>query len=102
MKYIPHIIFACSAIFSSVGFAEMPSQHTHMSQMMVGDDIKGKNADVNFVKGMIAHHQGAVTMSEQELQYGKDPQMRQLAQQIIKAQKKEIQYMQTWLQKNQH
>lgn len=33
------------------------------------------NAVVDFVRGMIAHHQGAIDMAKVELQYGKDADM---------------------------
>ena len=36
-------------------------------------------------------------MAETELKYGKDPEMRKLAQDIIKAQKGEIEQMNKWL-----
>jgi len=39
---------------------------------------------------MRVHHQSAITMAEAELQNGKDPQMRAMAKNIIRAQKKEI------------
>ena len=79
----------------TIAYAEkMPSSH---SNMMMVDNIYGQNADINFVKGMIDHHKGAVKMSEQELKYGKDPQIRQLALSIIKAQNQEIQMMEKWL-----
>jgi len=58
------------------------------------------DADKDFVSHMIAHHQGAVSMAEVELKYGKDPAMRKLARGIIKAQDKEIAYMKKWQDKH--
>ena len=48
------------------------------------------NMDVDFAMMMRVHHQSAITMAEAELQNGKDPQMRVMARDIIRAQKKEI------------
>ena len=48
------------------------------------------NTDVDFAMMMRVHHQSAVTMAEAELKNGKDPQMRVMAKDIIRAQKKEI------------
>lgn len=53
--------------------------------------------DVAFMQGMVAHHKGAVAMSEVALKYGKDAKVRDLANRIIKAQAGEIAEMEAWL-----
>ncbi len=56
--------------------------------------------DHDFVTMMIPHHQGAIDMAKALLLYGKDPQMRRLAQEIITDQQSEIQLMQLWLKQH--
>ncbi|MDF7669700.1 DUF305 domain-containing protein [Orbaceae bacterium ESL0721] len=57
------------------------------------------NPDKAFAAGMSAHHQGAIDMAKIELKYGKDPEMRKLAQKIIDSQGPEIDQMKSWLDK---
>jgi uncharacterized protein (DUF305 family) len=58
------------------------------------------NADVDFIRGMIPHHQGAVDMAKIVLEHGSDPEVRKLAEAIITAQETEIRWMEEWLAKN--
>ena len=58
------------------------------------------NVDVDFARGMIAHHQGAIDMAKIELEKGSDPDMRALAESVIAAQEKEIAEMKEWLADN--
>ena len=70
---------------------------TMMTDMMI--PYSG-NADVDFIRGMIPHHQGAVDNARIVLQYGKDPEVLKFAQSVIDAQEAEIKWMTEWLAKN--
>jgi uncharacterized protein (DUF305 family) len=58
------------------------------------------NADIDFVNGMIPHHQGAIDVAKVQMKYGKDAETRKLAEKIIADQEKEIAQMKAWLRKN--
>ncbi|MBM5787913.1 MAG: DUF305 domain-containing protein [Pelagibacterales bacterium] len=59
------------------------------------------NIDIDFLKGMIPHHQGAIDMSEELIKKTKDPQLKAFAEKIIKDQKAEIKQMQEMLKKKE-
>jgi uncharacterized protein (DUF305 family) len=74
----------------------MAKMHKGMAEVEATGD-----ADIDFVKGMIPHHQGAIDMAKVLLEKGKDPEIRKLAEEIIKAQETEIKMMEDWLAKNE-
>lgn len=69
----------------------MKTMHRNMDVPLSG------NADVDFVRQMIPHHQGAVDMANIQLQYGKDESVKKLNRWIIRAQEQEIGWMKHWL-----
>ena len=72
----------------------MDKMHRGMAVTPSGD------ADVDFARMMIPHHQGAIDMARVELAQGKDPTLRAMAQDIVKAQEGKIATLKDWLAKH--
>ncbi|MBY0611218.1 MAG: DUF305 domain-containing protein [Beijerinckiaceae bacterium] len=72
---------------------------TTMHQGMMSMKLTG-DADKDFVMMMIPHHQAAIDMAKVELQYGKDPEIKKLAEEIVGAQDREIATMKAWQMKH--
>lgn len=62
----------------------------------MGADYSG-DVDLDFVRGMVPHHQGAVDMARIELEHGTDPVMRDLARRVVDTQQAEIAVMRQWM-----
>ncbi|MBQ0819629.1 DUF305 domain-containing protein [Microvirga sp. HBU67558] len=69
------------------------TMHRNMDIPFSGDP------DVDFVRGMIPHHQGAIDMAKVALHHAKDEQIRKWATHVIREQEREIAEMEAWLKK---
>lgn len=73
-----------------------------MSDSMKGMDMKilesanGNSYDLEFIKQMTPHHEGAVVMAREALQKAEHAEIKTLASGIIKAQEAEIKQMKDW------
>lgn len=67
--------------------------HREMTVEFTGDP------DVDFARGMIPHHQGAIDMAQAVLAHGQDPEIRALAEAIVAAQEREIAVLRRWLER---
>lgn len=91
---VPVVAIAATHDASEAFKAATMKMHEEMPMQFSG------NTDTDFVKSMIPHHQGAIDMAEVEMKYGKNPQARKFAEDIIKAQRAEIEEFNKWLREN--
>ena len=75
-------------------------KQAHMGMMKNMNMEFSGDADVDFARSMIPHHQGAIDMAKLELKHGKDSELRKMAEKMIKDQEKEQKDLQAFLQKH--
>lgn len=80
----PGAAAAQEAAFLAENEAAMARMHAAMTITPTGD------VDRDFAAMMIPHHQGAIDMARLQLRYGRNEQLRRLAQEIIVTQQQEI------------
>jgi uncharacterized protein (DUF305 family) len=85
---------------TNANWSELISSMDKM-HMAMGAVKPSEDNDVDFVRLMLPHHQAAIDMAKTQLLYGKDAQMRRLAQEIITDQQLEIELMQRWLKRRE-
>jgi len=95
------LILSAAALLSACGSnaPPMPQQNGMAGQQIPGMRMPGPtgNQDRDFARMMIVHHQGAITMSRQQLTRGADPGLRKMAREIIAAQEREITQLNAFL-----
>ena len=83
-----------SAVRRTGGAADGPfvaASGAAMEQMMKAMAIRPSgDVDRDFVAMMIPHHESAIAMAKAELRYGKNEQLRRMAQEIVVTQQQEI------------
>ena len=79
---------------------EMPGMREGMQVMDLEklDRLKENEFDLEFIRQMIPHHEGAVTMARQALSTDVRAELKTLAENIIRAQAAEIEKMRSWEQ----
>jgi uncharacterized protein (DUF305 family) len=71
-----------------------------MSSMMDKNIPVHNDIDKDYAQQMIPHHQSAVDMAKVYLKYGKEKELLQLSEDIVKTQNAEITQLKDWLNKN--
>lgn len=76
----------------------MPMSSEQMNSMMMNMDLGAadKQFDLRFIDAMIVHHEGAISMASDAKNKSKRAEIKQLSENIIISQQKEIDQMKQW------
>ena len=82
---------------SNVPMEMSPEQMRSMGMMMDPQELANREPfDKAFIDAMIPHHQSAIEMAEVAYEESKNPRIKELAENIMSAQKREIEQMKQW------
>src|SRR5438094_10656189 len=85
------LIGGATSLATSMETLFLAENDAAMAKMMAAMDVKPSgDVDADFVATMVPHHQGAIDMAQAELRYGRNEQLRRIAQEIIVTQQDEI------------
>jgi hypothetical protein len=88
---IAALAYATAAVGDQPEAAFLAANGAAMNRMMTAMSIAPTgDVDADFVAMMVPHHEGAIEMAVAELRYGRNEQLRRLAQEIIVTQRDEI------------
>lgn len=94
LRWVPAVSAAAAAAWAVALTPQQAFQAQNeaaMQKMMADMEVKPSgDIDRDFAAMMIPHHQGAIDMAVAQLRYGKNEQMRRIAQEIIVEQQQEI------------
>ncbi|EHA1081977.1 DUF305 domain-containing protein [Photobacterium damselae] len=107
MKKVSLSLIAIALLSSTAVYAHDGHDNLTASKNMMNDSMAAMHGmhtlkltgvpSYDFIAGMLPHHEGAIVMSEKILPSLTDPQIKQLAENIIKSQKEEVVFMKKWL-----
>jgi uncharacterized protein (DUF305 family) len=82
---------------SNVPMEMSQEQMRSMGMMMNPQELANREPfDKEFIDAMIPHHQSAIDMAQVALEKSENPKIKELAENIISAQKREIEQMKQW------
>jgi uncharacterized protein (DUF305 family) len=103
-KIVAAVLAATTVLFIGLYLQERENARrttpAAMSQQHEGHMVSspGKPYDLNFIDMMIPHHQGAIDEARQALQQAEHPELKEMARNIIRSQREEIEQMRAWRQ----